>query len=79
MDSRQITAQLEHLQAKHAGTGHPNIDKHTWLINQHRDTLASHIAHHYSLEYIALAENESQERTRLRLLNQMINPCVPRT
>lgn len=38
-----ILAQLEHLQSKFTGTGHSDVTRHEWIVNQHRDTLASMI------------------------------------
>lgn len=38
-----VLSQLEHLQSKYVGTGHPDTPKWEWLTNQHRDTYASYV------------------------------------
>ncbi|EPZ36197.1 Splicing factor 3B subunit 5/RDS3 complex subunit 10 domain-containing protein [Rozella allomycis CSF55] len=48
-----------------------------WLNTQHRDSLASFVSHQNLLRYFSIAENESIERTRLNLLDKMIQPCGP--
>ncbi|KAJ1982748.1 hypothetical protein H4R35_000107 [Dimargaris xerosporica] len=65
------------VQAKYVGTGHPETTKHQWLVNQHRDTYSSIIGHPNLLAHVAVAENESLERTRVKLLQKMIQPCGP--
>eukprot|EP00043_Microstomoeca_roanoka_P018578 m.200566 g.200566 ORF g.200566 m.200566 type:complete len:91 (+) comp16856_c6_seq1:128-400(+) len=74
-----IHSQQEHLQSKYVGTGHADTAKHEWLTNQHRDTLASMMGHDPLLDYVAVVENQSRERTRFNLLNRMISPCGPPT
>jgi splicing factor 3B subunit 5 len=64
----------ELLQAKHAGTGHPDTTKYEWATNQHRDTYASFVGHTDLLSYFAIAENKSMERKRVELLEKMIQP-----
>ena len=44
-------------------------------MNQHRDTLASHVGHYDMLSYFAVAENESIARTRYNLMEKMLQPC----
>lgn len=67
----------EHLQNKFVGTGHADITKYEWAVQQHRDTLASHIGHNDRLSYFAVAENEAVARTRYKLLEKMLQPCGP--
>ncbi|KAJ2232926.1 Splicing factor 3B subunit 5, partial [Coemansia sp. RSA 485] len=70
-------SQTEQLFARHVGTGNADTKKHTWLTNQHRDTL-SHIVSDYSLStYVAIAEGESVERVRFNMLQRMGRPCGP--
>lgn len=45
------------------------------MLNQHRDTLASHIAHPASLSYIAVVENETLARKKYDLVSKMVQPC----
>lgn len=77
MDRYNLNSQLEHLQAKYVGTGHADTTKHEWLVNQHRDTIASYIGHHNLISYFAIAENESIERMRFKQLKKMMSPCGP--
>ncbi|TKR68013.1 hypothetical protein L596_024065 [Steinernema carpocapsae] len=76
-DRFHVLSQLEHLQAKYTGTGHADMNRWEWIVNQHRDTLASIVGHPDHLSYVALVENESRARTRFNLLNKMISPCGP--
>eukprot|EP00741_Cyanophora_paradoxa_P020801 tig00021312_g20080.t1 len=70
-----VNAQLENLQAKHVGTGHPDTTKFEWAVNMHRDTIASHIGHYGVLAYTAIAENESNGRIRSQFMQRMFQPC----
>ncbi|KAJ1503500.1 Splicing factor 3B subunit 5 [Coelomomyces lativittatus] len=51
--------------------------KSEWLVNQHRDTLATFIGHAHLSTFTAIAENESIARTRFMLKKKMICPCGP--
>jgi len=68
---------IEQLKSRHIGTGHSDITKHEWITNQHRDTLSSHLSHHDSLTYFAVAQNDSIGRVKSQLLQKMIQPCGP--
>ena len=70
-------AQLEHLQSKYVGTGHPDTNKFEWAVNQHRDSLALYVGHDSLAQYIAIAENESVARVKFNALQKMIQPCGP--
>jgi splicing factor 3B subunit 5 len=72
-----IQAQVEHLQSKYIGTGHADITKHDWLVNQHRDSISSYIGHPNLTSYFAIAQNLSRERVKTDLLARMIQPCGP--
>uniref|UniRef100_M4C4L0 Splicing factor subunit n=2 Tax=Peronosporaceae TaxID=4777 RepID=M4C4L0_HYAAE len=76
-DRFNINRQWEHLQAKYVGTGHADTTKFEWTVNQHRDTLASHLGHSDLLAYFAVAENESMGRVRYNMLEKMLQPCGP--
>ena len=67
----------EQLKARYVGTGHADMNKYEWMSNQHRDTYASHVAHYDQLSYFAVAQNESIGRTRLQMLEKMVQPCGP--
>ena len=70
-----LNAQIEHLQSKYTGTGHPDTTKFDWLQNQHRDSVATYIGHHSLLSYFATAEGESLARYRTGLIDKMYKPC----
>ncbi|MES1903984.1 MAG: hypothetical protein MHPSP_004375, partial [Paramarteilia canceri] len=44
--------QLKHLQSRYVGTGHSNMSRYTWMVNVHRDSLASMIGHPDMLTYL---------------------------
>ncbi|RLN90390.1 hypothetical protein BBJ28_00015383 [Nothophytophthora sp. Chile5] len=48
-----------------------------WAVNQHRDTLASHLGHSDMLAFFAVAENEAIGRVRYNMLEKMLQPCGP--
>ncbi|XP_065898842.1 splicing factor 3B subunit 5-like [Dysidea avara] len=70
-----IHSQLEHLQSKYVGTGHADLSKYEWMVNQHRDSFASFIGHHDMVSYFSLVENESKARTKFNLMQKMLLPC----
>eukprot|EP01086_Lenisia_limosa_P014657 TRINITY_DN45714_c0_g1_i1.p1 TRINITY_DN45714_c0_g1~~TRINITY_DN45714_c0_g1_i1.p1 ORF type:complete len:100 (+),score=16.65 TRINITY_DN45714_c0_g1_i1:31-300(+) len=70
-----MQAQLEHLQAKHVGTGHPETTQYEWMVNVHRDSLASFVGHPNLLSYFAIAQNVSSGRARAEMMNKMMSPC----
>lgn len=74
-DRYSINKSWEHIQSKFVGTGHSDMTKFEWAVNQHRDTLASHIGHHDMLSYFAVAQNDSVGRVRYQLLEKMLQPC----
>ncbi|XP_064406255.1 splicing factor 3B subunit 5-like [Halichondria panicea] len=74
-DRYNIHSQLEHLQSKYVGTGHADISKFEWVVNQHRDSLASYIGHPNLTEFFAIAENESKARIKFNCLQKMLQPC----
>lgn len=76
-DRFSIAKGFDAVQARHVGTGHSDITKYEWAVNQHRDTLASHIGHHDLLSFFAIAQNDSVGRVRYQLLEKMLSPCGP--
>merc|ERR1712031_30839 len=72
-------SQLEHLQSKYIGTGHADTTKFEWTVNQHRDSLASHVGHYPMTMYFSIAENESIGRVKYNLMQRMYQPCGPPT
>ena len=73
-----LSSNWESLQSKHAGTGHPDITKFEWAVNQHHDSYASYLGHQDVLSFFAVAENVSIERARVNMLEKMVQPCGPR-
>eukprot|EP01038_Epipyxis_sp_PR26KG_P018601 gene18601-26293_t len=76
-DRYSINKSWEHVQNKFVGTGHSDMTKFEWMVNQHRDTLASHIGHYDMLSYFAVAQNDSVGRVRYQMLEKMLQPCGP--
>lgn len=74
-DRLALNAQLETLQAKYVGTGHPDVSREEWAQNIHRDSYASFLGHHHMLVYVATAENESTARVKHGMLQKMFQPC----
>eukprot|EP01064_Diplonema_japonicum_P033313 TRINITY_DN6523_c0_g1_i1.p1 TRINITY_DN6523_c0_g1~~TRINITY_DN6523_c0_g1_i1.p1 ORF type:complete len:106 (+),score=25.97 TRINITY_DN6523_c0_g1_i1:39-356(+) len=70
-----FAAQIEHLITRYPGTGNPDISKYEWATTHYRDTLSSMVCHHDMLSGLAVIENESLARTRLKLLEKMRQPC----
>jgi splicing factor 3B subunit 5 len=67
-DRFNINSQLEHLQSRHVGTGHADTNRFEWAVNIHRDSYASYFGHHTTLQYFALAENESIGRVKYNMM-----------
>jgi len=74
-DRFNINSQIEHLQMKYLGTGHADITKYEWIVNHHRDSLASYIGHSDITALFAVGQNQSMARVRYQLLLNMIKPC----
>jgi splicing factor 3B subunit 5 len=58
----------EHIQNKYVATGHSDMTKFEWAVNQHRETLSSYVAHYDVLSYFAVMQNESTGRIRYQML-----------
>ncbi|KND88017.1 Uncharacterized protein TOPH_07282 [Tolypocladium ophioglossoides CBS 100239] len=67
-DKLRNQQELERLQAKFVGTGHPDTTSWEWKTNIQRDTFSSIVGHRPLLAYVALAENEPIATTRARLI-----------
>ena len=61
-------------QAKVPGMMTADTTKFEWMTNQHRDTIASNVAHYDMLMYISMAESKSVGRVRYELLEKMLAP-----
>ena len=72
------TKQAKHVlnsDIKYEGTGHPDISKHEFLSNVHRDTYASILGRQFYMNYIVACTDKSMEEVRLELLERMLMPC----
>ncbi|CEJ91282.1 Putative Splicing factor 3B subunit 5 [[Torrubiella] hemipterigena] len=67
-DKLRTQQELERLQAKFIGTGHPDTTSWEWRTNIQRDTYASIVGHPPLLSYMSLAENEPASKTRAKLI-----------
>ncbi|BFZ63392.1 hypothetical protein YB2330_004514 [Saitoella coloradoensis] len=76
-DKLRVQSQLELLQSRYIGTGHADTTKHQWMVNQHRDSLSSFVGHAPMLEYMSVGLGETMERTRLNMIEKMVQPCGP--
>ncbi|KAH6888153.1 splicing factor 3B subunit 10-domain-containing protein [Thelonectria olida] len=74
-DKLRNQQELERLQAKYIGTGHPDTPSWEWRVNVQRDTYSSIAGHRPLLSYIALAENEPIAKVRAQMLRKMVLPC----
>ncbi len=61
----------EHIQNKYVNTGHSDMSKFEWGVNQQRDALASYIGHYDQISYYAAAKNEAVGRMRYEFLEVM--------
>ncbi|KAI0547541.1 splicing factor 3B subunit 5/RDS3 complex subunit 10 [Xylaria curta] len=76
-DKLRTQQELERLQAKYIGTGHPDTTSWEWRTNIARDTYSSLVGHPPQLAYISLAQNEPAAKVRAQLIRKMIQPCGP--
>ncbi|GAW26974.1 putative splicing factor 3B subunit 5 [Rosellinia necatrix] len=76
-DKLRTQQELERLQAKYIGTGHPDTTSWEWRTNISRDTYSSLVGHPPQLAYISLAQNEPAAKVRAQLIRKMIQPSGP--
>jgi len=76
-DKLRTQQELERLQAKYIGTGHPDTTSWEWKTNIYRDTNSSIVGHPPLLAYHALAENEPAAKVRARLIRVRLSPPFP--
>ena len=67
-DKLRTQQELERLQAKYIGTGHPDTSGWEFRTNVHRDTFSSIVGHQPLLSYVALAENEAIVKLRAKFI-----------
>ncbi|KAK4164170.1 splicing factor 3B subunit 5/RDS3 complex subunit 10 [Cladorrhinum sp. PSN259] len=76
-DKLRAQQELERLQSKYIGTGHPDTTSWEWKTNIHRDTSASIVGHPPLLSYLALAQNEPIAKVRAETIRKMLQPIGP--
>ncbi|KAK7205115.1 splicing factor 3B subunit 5/RDS3 complex subunit 10 [Myxozyma melibiosi] len=76
-DKLRAQQQLEQLQTRFIGVGHPDTTKHEWMNNIQRDSLASYIGNPSLLQHFSVALNEPQRKVRTMFIDKMIQPCGP--
>ncbi|CAI6094091.1 unnamed protein product, partial [Clonostachys chloroleuca] len=74
-DKLRNQQELERLQAKYVGTGHPDTTSWEWRTNIQRDTYSSIAGHRPLLSYIALAENEPVAKVRAQMIRVRAAPA----
>lgn len=65
---------IEQVLLQHEGTMTLETSKDDWLRYQHRDTLATLIAHDGGLNYLSMIENVPPARIERALLERMVDP-----
>lgn len=65
---------IEEVLLKNEGTMSIETTKSDWLQSQHRDTLASILAHPDQLHYLSLIENVPSAKLERILLERMVDP-----
>jgi len=68
---------MDHLYAKNPGCGGIETTKWEFQTTIARDTLASNVGHYSRMQYISVAQNECIQKTRLRMIERMVQPCGP--
>lgn len=76
-DKLRTLQQLEALQAKYIGTGHPDTTAFELKSTMARDTYASIIGHPPLLAYTALGMGESKEIVRAQMIEKMVKGAGP--
>lgn len=76
-DKLRAQQQLEALQARYIGIGSADTTKHEWTSNMQRDSLSSFIGHPPILQYMSIGLGQPREKTRVQLLERMIQPVGP--
>lgn len=67
-DKLRAQQQLEQLQARYVGTGHPDTTRFEWESNIQRDSYASYVGHPPLLSYMAIGLGDCKERVRGQLI-----------
>jgi splicing factor 3B subunit 5 len=76
-DKLRAQQHLEASQARYIGIGSSDTTKHEWTSNIARDSLSSYIGHPPLLQYMSIGLGQPREKTRVQLLERMIQPVGP--
>jgi splicing factor 3B subunit 5 len=76
-DKLRAQQHLEALQTRYIGIGSGDTSKHEWTSNIARDSLSSYIGHPPLLQYMSLGLGQPREKTRVQMLERMIQPVGP--
>ncbi|KAF2680301.1 splicing factor 3B subunit 5/RDS3 complex subunit 10 [Lentithecium fluviatile CBS 122367] len=76
-DKLRAQQHLEALQARYIGIGSADTTRHEWVNNIQRDSLSSYIGHPPLLQYMSIGLGQSREKTRVQMLERMIQPAGP--
>jgi len=76
-DKLRQQQQLEALQTRYVGTGHADTTKFEWTSNIMRDSYSSFVGHPPLLAYMSLGLGQTQEETRVMLIEKMVQPVGP--
>jgi splicing factor 3B subunit 5 len=76
-DKLRQQQQLEALQTRYIGTGHGDTTKFEWTSNIMRDSYSSFVGHPPLLAYMSLGLGQTQEETRVMLIEKMVLPVGP--
>ncbi|PSN67913.1 splicing factor 3B subunit 5/RDS3 complex subunit 10 [Corynespora cassiicola Philippines] len=76
-DKLRAQQQLESLQTRYIGIGSADTTKFEFTSNVQRDSLASYVGHPPMLQYMSIGLGQSIEKTRVQMLERMIQPVGP--
>ena len=76
-DKLRAQQQLEALQSRYIGIGSAETNKYEWTSNIQRDSLSSFVGHPPMLQYMSIGLGQPREKTRVQMLERMIQPVGP--
>ena len=76
-DKLRTQQELERLQSKYIGTGHPDTTSWEWKTNVFRDTYASIVGHPPQIAYLALAQNEPLGKVHAQMIRVSQELALP--
>jgi len=76
-DKLRAQQQLEALQSRYIGIGSADTTRYEWTSNMARDSLSSYVGHPPLLQYMSIGLGQPREKTRIQMLERMIQPVGP--